>query len=122
MKRTLLVLLGLVMILATVGAQGSQEPQKSGPVTLKYAFWGNPDAIGYADYHTKLMTMIAGNRAFLWKSGCRSSTGARKRRSIKKMSKFCERTHIVIYVQTGMLNTGKGECYEKTWRCNYWSG
>ena len=104
MKRTLLVLLGLVMILATVGAQGSQEPQKSGPVTLKYAFWGNPDAIGveqdiikafeekhpdikiepivsgYADYHTKLMTMIAGNRAFLWKSGCRLSTGARKRR------------------------------------------
>lgn len=87
MKRTLLVLLGLVMILATVGAQGSQEPQKSGPVTLKYAFWGNPDAIGveqdiikafeekhpdikiepivsgYADYHTKLMTMIAGNMA-----------------------------------------------------------
>lgn len=87
MKRTLLVLLGLVMILAAVGAQGSQEPQKSGPVTLKYAFWGNPDAIGveqdiikafeekhpdikiepivsgYADYHTKLMTMIAGNMA-----------------------------------------------------------
>ncbi len=87
MKRTLLVLLGLVMILATVGAQGAQEPQKSGPVTLKYAFWGNPDAIGveqdiikafeekhpdikiepivsgYADYHTKLMTMIAGNMA-----------------------------------------------------------
>ena len=87
MKRTLLVLLGLVMILAAVGAQGAQEPQKSGPVTLKYAFWGNPDAIGveqdiikafeekhpdikiepivsgYADYHTKLMTMIAGNMA-----------------------------------------------------------
>jgi multiple sugar transport system substrate-binding protein len=87
MKRTLLVLLGLVMILAAVGAQGSQESQKSGPVTLKYAFWGNPDAIGveqdiikafeekhpdikiepivsgYADYHTKLMTMIAGNMA-----------------------------------------------------------
>lgn len=87
MKRTLLVLLGLVMILAAVGAQGAQEPQKSGPVTLKYAFWGNPDAIGveqdiikafeekhpdikiepivsgYSDYHTKLMTMIAGNMA-----------------------------------------------------------
>ncbi len=87
MKRTLLVLLGLVMILAAVGAQGAQESQKSGPVTLKYAFWGNPDAIGveqdiikafeekhpdikiepivsgYADYHTKLMTMIAGNMA-----------------------------------------------------------
>ncbi len=87
MKRTLLMLLGLVMILGTLGAQGGQEAQTTGPVTLKYAFWGNPDAIGveqdiieafeathpdikiepivsgYADYHTKLMTMIAGNMA-----------------------------------------------------------
>lgn len=87
MKRTLLMLLSLVMILSVLGAQGAQETKQSGPVTLKYAFWGNPDAIGveqdiikafeakhpdikiepivsgYADYHTKLMTMIAGNMA-----------------------------------------------------------
>ncbi|MEA5029352.1 putative ABC transporter substrate-binding protein YesO [bioreactor metagenome] len=87
MKRTLLLLLSLVMILSVLGAQGAQETKQSGPVTLKYAFWGNPDAIGveqdiikafeekhpdikiepivsgYADYHTKLMTMIAGNMA-----------------------------------------------------------
>lgn len=87
MKRTLLMLLSLVMIVSVLGAQGTQEIKQSGPVTLKYAFWGNPDAIGveqdiikafeekhpdikiepivsgYADYHTKLMTMIAGNMA-----------------------------------------------------------
>ncbi len=87
MKRTLVLLLSLVMILSVLGAQGAQETKQSGPVTLKYAFWGNPDAIGveqdiikafeekhpdikiepivsgYADYHTKLMTMIAGNMA-----------------------------------------------------------
>ena len=88
MKRTLLVVLSVLMILNALGAQGSQETAKSsGPVTLKYAFWGNPDAIGveqdiikafeekhpdikiepivsgYSDYHTKLMTMIAGNMA-----------------------------------------------------------
>lgn len=87
MKRTLLMLLSLVMIVSVLGAQGTQETKQSGPVTLKYAFWGNPDAIGveqdiikafeekhpdikiepivsgYADYHTKLMTMIAGNMA-----------------------------------------------------------
>lgn len=81
------MLLSLVMILSVLGAQGAQETKQSGPVTLKYAFWGNPDAIGveqdiikafeakhpdikiepivsgYADYHTKLMTMIAGNMA-----------------------------------------------------------
>lgn len=81
------MLLSLVMIVSVLGAQGTQEIKQSGPVTLKYAFWGNPDAIGveqdiikafeekhpdikiepivsgYADYHTKLMTMIAGNMA-----------------------------------------------------------
>lgn len=87
MKRTMLIVLCLAMAIGTLGAQGGQEPKGSEPVTLKYAFWGNPDAIGveqdiieafeaqhpdikiepivsaYADYHTKLMTMIAGNMA-----------------------------------------------------------
>ncbi len=85
MKRMVLVLLGFVLIVGSIGAQGkSERAAQSGPVTLKYAFWGNPDAIGveqdiieafetlhpdikiepivsgYADYHTKIMTMIAG--------------------------------------------------------------
>lgn len=88
MKRTVLVLLAFLLIVGSIGAQGKGESTaQSGPVTLKYAFWGNPDAIGveqdiieafeelhpeikiepivsaYADYHTKIMTMIAGNMA-----------------------------------------------------------
>ncbi len=79
MKRTLAVLAILVLAFGIVGAQAR--------TTIKYAFWGNPDAIGvekdiieefealnpgikvepvvsgYGDYHTKLLTMIAGGAA-----------------------------------------------------------
>lgn len=88
MKRTIMIIMCSLLVLGAVWAQGGQElKMSSGPVTLKYAFWGNPDAIGveqdiikafeekhpdikiepivsgYQDYHTKLMTMIAGNMA-----------------------------------------------------------
>lgn len=89
MKKTCIMLLCMVCSIGMVFANGSSEQtavqqQTSGPVTLKYAFWGNPDAIGveqdiisafekanpdikiepvvsaYNDYHTKVQTMIAG--------------------------------------------------------------
>lgn len=76
MKRVILALGALALAAALAGAQAQ--------TTIKYAFWGNPDAIGvekdiidafeaanpgvkvepivsaYGDYHTKLLTMIAG--------------------------------------------------------------
>ncbi|MBZ4673430.1 MAG: transporter substrate-binding protein [Spirochaeta sp.] len=88
MKRITLLAVCLLLVFTAVWAQGEKEAKEStGPVTIKYAFWGNPDAIGveqdiikafeeshpdikiesivsgYSDYHTKLMTMIAGNMA-----------------------------------------------------------
>lgn len=78
MKRLAFLVLALVAMSAVVSAQ---------KITLKYAFWGNPDAIGvekdiidayeaknpnvkiepvaigYGDYHTKLQIMIAGGQA-----------------------------------------------------------
>jgi multiple sugar transport system substrate-binding protein len=91
MKRKLF-LLGLVFLMAgvVVFAGGKQQQSSSSgaaPVTVKYAFWGTPEAIGveadiitafeeknpnikiepvvsgYGDYHTKLLTMIAGGSA-----------------------------------------------------------
>lgn len=75
---------GLVLaVLALVATLGTAQAT----TTIKYAFWGNPDAIGvekdiieqfqkenptikvepvvaaYGDYHTKLLTMIAGGAA-----------------------------------------------------------
>lgn len=79
MKRILFALAALVLFASIAGAQAT--------TTIKYAFWGNPDAIGvekdiidqfeaqnpsikvetivsaYGDYHTKLLTMIAGGAA-----------------------------------------------------------
>jgi multiple sugar transport system substrate-binding protein len=79
MKRSFIAIMAFLFAAAMVAAQGT--------VTIKYAFWGNPDAIGvekdiidqfekenpsikvepivsaYADYHTKLLTMIAGGSA-----------------------------------------------------------
>ncbi len=79
MKRTFAVLAIFALALGMIGAQPK--------TTIKYAFWGNPDAIGvekdiieefealnpgikvepvvsgYSDYHTKLLTMIAGGAA-----------------------------------------------------------
>ncbi|MDP3176565.1 MAG: sugar ABC transporter substrate-binding protein, partial [Spirochaetaceae bacterium] len=79
MKRALAALAALTLAASLAGAQAK--------TTIKYAFWGNPDAIGvekdiidefmtlnpgivvepvvsaYGDYHTKLLTMIAGGAA-----------------------------------------------------------
>ena len=79
MKRIILAFATLVLVASVAGAQAK--------TTIKYAFWGNPDAIGvekdiieefealnpsiavepvvsaYGDYHTKLLTMIAGGAA-----------------------------------------------------------
>ncbi len=79
MKRLLATLAALALVASIAGAQAK--------TTIKYAFWGNPDAIGvekdiieefeslnpgikvepivsaYGDYHTKLLTMIAGGAA-----------------------------------------------------------
>jgi multiple sugar transport system substrate-binding protein len=91
MKKVLSVLLVALLFAGLVFANGTSEAKKedgsAGPITIKYAFWGNPDAIGvekdiidafeathpdikvepvvsgYSDYHSKLMTMIAGGMA-----------------------------------------------------------
>lgn len=90
MKRSLLLVLGLVVVAALAFANGSKESgaaSSNAPQTVKYSFWGNPDAIGveddilkafaakypnikidpvvsgYTDYHTKLLTLIAGGAA-----------------------------------------------------------
>jgi len=81
LSRYVLLLVGVLLL----GAFASASAQEK--VTIKYAFWGNPLAIGveedilnefhkehpriqvepvavaYADYHTKLLTMIAGGLA-----------------------------------------------------------
>ncbi len=91
MKKCLLFVLLAICCVAMVGAQGATQTkpavESQEPVTIKYAFWGSPDALGveadiikgfqekypyitvepvasgYADYHTKLLTMIAGGSA-----------------------------------------------------------
>ena len=43
MKRTIMIIMCSLLVLGAVWAQGGQESKmSSGPVTLKYAFWGNP--------------------------------------------------------------------------------
>lgn len=90
MKKLVSVLLISLLIATSVFAAGVQEakkPSQDEPITIKYAFWGSPDAIGveaeiisafeakypnikvepvvtgWGDYHTKLLTMIAGGSA-----------------------------------------------------------
>ncbi|HUX21528.1 MAG TPA: extracellular solute-binding protein, partial [Spirochaetia bacterium] len=91
MKKTLLVFAMLVVLAAVAFASGQNESGSTAtaqqPQTVRYSFWGNPDAIGveddiikafeaanpaikvepvvsgYNDYHTKLLTMIAGGAA-----------------------------------------------------------
>ncbi len=81
------VLLTLAVAVFANGAQEGGTPTSSEPKTLRYAFWGNPTAIGveqdiineyvklhpnvtiepvvsaYADYHSKILVMIAGGSA-----------------------------------------------------------
>jgi multiple sugar transport system substrate-binding protein len=88
MKKFLSITLMAILATGLVFANGQSEKSSSnsddGVVTIKYAFWGNPDAIGveqdiidafeeshptikvepivsgYSDYNSKIMTMIAG--------------------------------------------------------------
>jgi multiple sugar transport system substrate-binding protein len=85
MKKTVVLL--LMVLLATMVFAQAQTEKTTGPVVVKYSFWGNPDAIGvekdiieqfeienpdikiepvvvgYGDYHAKLFTLIAGGNA-----------------------------------------------------------
>jgi multiple sugar transport system substrate-binding protein len=89
--KKLIVAITMVCALVTFAhARGKEEaavPSAEQPTTVQYAFWGNPDAIGveediinafeaknpsikiepvvsgYGEYHTKLLTMIAGGAA-----------------------------------------------------------
>ena len=90
MKKISLMLIFIMIIGFTVYGGGTDEIQDSSDedkIVLTYAFWGSPDAIGveadviagfeekypnihiepvvsgYNDYHTKLLTMIAGGAA-----------------------------------------------------------
>ncbi len=90
MKKFLMMLVMSIFLTTSIFASGSNEEKvgnDTGVTTVKYAFWGNPDAIGveqdiidqfeathpnikiepivsgYNDYHSKLMTMIAGGMA-----------------------------------------------------------
>ncbi len=85
MKRTVCALALFTCALALVMAGGDAEQEQSeGPITIDYSFWGNPVAIGverdiidayhamqddvrvapivsgYSDYHTMLLTQMAG--------------------------------------------------------------
>jgi multiple sugar transport system substrate-binding protein len=87
MKKKYVLILALLVSVAMVFPAGQQQAPRTGPVTIRYAFWGNPDAIGveqeiidafhaanpdirveavvspYGDYHTRLFTLIAGGTA-----------------------------------------------------------
>ena len=92
MTRTVLALMCALCALgaaAPAWSEGGREGAGAGsqPATVRYSFWGNPDALGveqdiinayqkdnpgtkvdvvvsgYNDYHTKLLTMIAGGSA-----------------------------------------------------------
>ena len=89
-RKIVLLIIVLFSICAIAFGSGTKDTKKtsgSDVVTIKYAFWGSPDAIGveadiiaafeakypnikvepvvtgYGDYHTKLLTMIAGGSA-----------------------------------------------------------
>ncbi len=88
-KKLAVILLVAIFAMYSLFAGGSSDSSSSNndTVTITYAFWGNPDAIGveqdiidefeathpnikvetvvsaYNDYHSKLMTMIAGGMA-----------------------------------------------------------
>ena len=88
MKRITIFISILLISLTGLFANGSTEQKTdNGPITIKYAFWGNPEAIGveqdiidafevkhpnikietivspHNDYHAKILTMIAGGMA-----------------------------------------------------------
>lgn len=85
MKKTIsIVFIAILASCMLFAAGASEKKDEDKPVTITYAFWGNPEAIGveaeiiaafeakypnikvepvvsaYGDYHTKLLTMIAG--------------------------------------------------------------
>lgn len=85
MKKSIAIILIALLLVSSVFANGANESKPNDDVTtITYAFWGNPEAIGveaeiieafeakypnihvepvvsaYGDYHTKLLTMIAG--------------------------------------------------------------
>ncbi|GHT68434.1 ABC transporter substrate-binding protein [Spirochaetia bacterium] len=88
-KKIALGIITFLLLSSMIFAGGNNQQAKPGSekVTLKYAFWGSPEAIGveadiiaafeakypnikvepvvsgYNDYHTKLLTMIAGGSA-----------------------------------------------------------
>lgn len=90
MKKLISILIIAIIFTTGAFASGTNESKTGkakGQTIVKYAFWGNPDAIGvekaiidkfeatypnikiepivagYSDYHSKLMTMIAGGMA-----------------------------------------------------------
>ena len=89
MKRSISILLIPIICVSMIFANGTSESKAKSDdqIVLTYAFWGSPDAIGveadlieafeakypnikvepvvtgYSDYHTKLLTMIAGGAA-----------------------------------------------------------
>lgn len=90
MKKNLSVFLFALLFVFSIFSNGQNEKStgsENGPVTISYGFWGNPDAIGveqeiidafeaqypnikvepvvsgYGEYHTKMLTMLAGGQA-----------------------------------------------------------
>ena len=85
MNRSIAIALGLLLVAAAVFAAGETEAEETGRTVVRYAFWGNPDAIGveqeiidafeaanpdidiepivssYNDHHARLFTLIAGD-------------------------------------------------------------
>ena len=145
MNKLLTILVSLLAVTGALFASGAGEPaaEQEGPVTIDYAFWGNPVAIGvardiidayqamqddvrvapvvsgYVDYHTMLLTQMAGGsgpdvmRIDSYYFEDFLSLGA-----LRSIDELVERDGIdlSVYYQQGIVeNTYEGSLYGLPW-------
>ena len=140
---TSIVLLAMAGALFAAGSQEGGAPQSSEPKTLRYAFWGNPTAIGveqdiinayvklhanvtiepvvsaYADYHSKILVMIAGGSSpEVMRIDSYYFQDFVKVKALKDVTDFAKRDKVSLsaYFQQGITeNTYDGRLYGLPW-------
>ncbi len=141
MLRNRLFFFGMMLLVAVVAAPALLAANEV--TTIRYAFWGNPAAIGvekeiieefekayptikvepiavgYNDYHTKLLTLIAGGQApDVMRIDSFYFADFLRVKALLDITKFIKRDHVKVesYYQAGLLDSmNKGKYYGLPW-------
>ncbi len=143
MKKLTAIIVTLAVLLLFSCQKKETQVVEKGPVTVQYGFWGNPDAIGveqeiidafeasngnikvepvvsaYNEYHTKLLTLLAGGNApdvmridsYFFQDFTQMS-------ALQQLDELVARDNVNLkaYYQQGVTeNTFKGKLYGLPW-------